>query len=464
MKLRPFITPVILILSMCNIVMSKPSPKGNTHIEDLTPQAEKYIKDYHNMAIQEMKRSMVPASITLAQGMLESGYGSSELATHANNHFGIKCHKGWTGETYICKSGENTNGYLEAKRSCFRSYSTVGESFQDHSDFLSSRSNYSFLFQSRTLDYKVWAKGLLKAGYATDPHYAEKLISTIEAYNLSDFDQLFNPEILLDLSFDEPDYFNDFNVLKDKITNLETYLHKSELFKDELKEQLSDKQKTLSEMKLQNIELKKELGARIDLLYSSLKDQNKLIESIQGRLERTESIQKNILKSDPLIGFFNTDGTKKESTGIFPPKKLDSDRIFYQKGRKATLTTKERNLFEISVAYGIDYKDLLRFNDLSEGEEIAEGYYIFLEPKANQVKNHEIHQLKKGETMHSISQLYSIKISKLYQRNHLSKGEEPIIGEHIFLNKNNSKRPQVSNNQTVFNNDSKFDGGGANHR
>jgi hypothetical protein len=462
--MRPFVTPAILILFSGNMVMSNPVPNGPTHIEDFTPQAEKYIKDYHNMAIQEMKRSMVPASITLAQGMLESGYGSSELANYANNHFGIKCHKGWTGETYICKSGENTNGYLEAKKSCFRSYSTVGESFQDHSDFLSSRSNYSFLFQSRTLDYKVWAKGLLKAGYATDPHYAEKIISTIEAYNLSDFDQLFNPEILLDINFDEPDYFNDFNTLKDKITNLETYLHKSELYKDELKEQLSDKQKTLSELKLQHIELKKELDARIDLLYNSLNNQNKLIESIQGKLERTESIQKNILRSDPLIGYFNTDGTKKESTDIFPPQKLDSDRIFYQKGRKATITTKERNLFEISEAYGIDFKDLLKFNDLTEGNEIAEGYYIFLEPKANQVKNHEMHQMKKGETMHSISQLYSIKISKLYQRNHLTKDEEPKIGEFIFLNKSNSKRPQVLNKQTEFNNDSKFDGGGANHR
>jgi flagellum-specific peptidoglycan hydrolase FlgJ len=135
MKLRPFVTPAILILFTGNMVMSKPSPKGPTHKEEFTPQAEKYIKDYHSMAIQEMKRSMVPASITLAQGMLESGYGSSELANYANNHFGIKCHKGWTGETYTCKSGENTNGYIEAKKSCFRSYSTVGESFKDHSDF-----------------------------------------------------------------------------------------------------------------------------------------------------------------------------------------------------------------------------------------------------------------------------------------------------------------------------------------
>ena len=147
---------------------------------------EKYIETYSGIAIEEMLRTGVPASITLAQGLLESGAGLSSLAVEGNNHFGIKCHKGWTGKTM----------YMDDDRrgECFRVYDSVEESFRDHSDFLRYRDRYKFLFDLDRTDYKGWANGLKKAGYATDPKYAGKLIKYIEDYNLSRFDILTTQE------------------------------------------------------------------------------------------------------------------------------------------------------------------------------------------------------------------------------------------------------------------------------
>lgn len=142
---------------------------------------EKYISQYAELAVKEMYRSGVPASITLAQGLLESGNGKSTLAVKGNNHFGIKCHKGWTG-----KSMRHDD---DKKNECFRVYDSPEESFRDHSDFLRYRDRYSFLFDFRITDYKSWAHGLKKAGYATDPSYPQKLIRIIEEYDLHKYDR-----------------------------------------------------------------------------------------------------------------------------------------------------------------------------------------------------------------------------------------------------------------------------------
>lgn len=141
---------------------------------------EKYIATYCDLAVQEMYRSGVPASITLAQGMLESGNGRSQLAVKANNHFGIKCHNGWTGGRVYYDD--------DAKGECFRQYTHAYQSYRDHSDFLRYRDRYKFLFDLKPTDYKGWAYGLKKAGYATDPGYATKLIKLIEEYRLYEYD------------------------------------------------------------------------------------------------------------------------------------------------------------------------------------------------------------------------------------------------------------------------------------
>lgn len=141
---------------------------------------QKYIETYADVAVQEMYRSGVPASITLAQGMLESGNGRSTLAVKANNHFGIKCHNGWKGGRVYHDD--------DAKGECFRKYDHAYESYRDHSDFLRYRDRYKFLFDLKSTDYKGWAYGLKKAGYATDPGYATKLIKLIEEYKLYEYD------------------------------------------------------------------------------------------------------------------------------------------------------------------------------------------------------------------------------------------------------------------------------------
>jgi LysM repeat protein len=141
---------------------------------------EEYIKTYKDIAIEKMINYRIPASITLAQGILESGSGNSRLAQKANNHFGIKCHKGWTGKTFYMDDDE--------KNECFRKYKKAEDSYRDHSLFLTQRGRYSFLFDLKITDYKAWAKGLKKAGYATNPKYPEILISIIERYDLMKYD------------------------------------------------------------------------------------------------------------------------------------------------------------------------------------------------------------------------------------------------------------------------------------
>lgn len=150
-----------------------------------------YMDKYKDISIEEMNKTGIPASIKLAQGMLESNWGRSFLATEANNHFGIKCGSSWNGDTI----GREDDDYIGNKlvKSCFRSYSYVEESFYDHSRFIITGSRYQFLFDFPVTDYKSWAEGLSQAGYATDPQYAGKLIGIIEKYGLYEYDLYYSP-------------------------------------------------------------------------------------------------------------------------------------------------------------------------------------------------------------------------------------------------------------------------------
>lgn len=141
-----------------------------------------YIRTYAPIAVREMHLYKIPASITLAQGILESGSGRGQLARRSNNHFGIKCHRSWSGERVYHDDDE--------KGECFRKYQYVATSYKDHSLFLKNRKRYRFLFDYRVTDYKRWARGLKKAGYATDRKYPKKLIRIIEDYKLYEFDRI----------------------------------------------------------------------------------------------------------------------------------------------------------------------------------------------------------------------------------------------------------------------------------
>jgi LysM repeat protein len=170
---------LIVIIVSCLISCKTYRPLASAPSSDQSVQD--YINTYKDLAITEMNRTGIPASITLAQGIIESDCGHSSLAREANNHFGIKCHDDWRGATI--RHTDNS------RNECFRKYGKPQDSFYDHSDFLKTGSRYNFLFDLKSSDYKAWAHGLKKAGYATNPNYANMLIRTIEENNLWHFDQ-----------------------------------------------------------------------------------------------------------------------------------------------------------------------------------------------------------------------------------------------------------------------------------
>lgn len=190
MASRIFIYSFLVIITFSSCSHSRHVRKNNRKVERIAERkndgeyknysAEGYIKEYSEIAVREMKKYGIPASITLAQGMLESGNGNSSLARYANNHFGIKCTPDWDGRKYY-KDDDRRND-------CFRVYKDAEESFEDHSQFL-RRKRYAQLFELKSTDYKRWAKGLKKAGYATNPKYPRLLIDLIERYELNRFDE-----------------------------------------------------------------------------------------------------------------------------------------------------------------------------------------------------------------------------------------------------------------------------------
>lgn len=164
----------ILILIASSVAQTQPAKERYSR--------QDYISMYRGFAVKEMLISGVPASITLSQGILESGDGNSTLALKARNHFGIKCHTEWTGESFHMDD--------DHKGECFRVYNSVFDSYRDHSDFLNTRSRYANLFKLEKTDYKGWAKGLKDAGYATNPKYPELLVKIIEENSLHQYDLL----------------------------------------------------------------------------------------------------------------------------------------------------------------------------------------------------------------------------------------------------------------------------------
>lgn len=177
-----FVLNLTLLLYLYSCKTYKPLVTNQVPAKSVTD----YVNSFKDLAVTEMKRTGIPASITLAQGIIESDCGNSSLARMANNHFGIKCHNDWTGSTI--------RHHDNKRNECFRKYDKPSDSFYDHSDFLKSTSRYSFLFSYNSADYKAWARGLKKAGYATNPDYANMLIRTIEDNKLWYYDNEYKVE------------------------------------------------------------------------------------------------------------------------------------------------------------------------------------------------------------------------------------------------------------------------------
>ena len=288
---------------------------------------QEYIDRYKDWAIDEMKRSGIPASITLAQGILESNNGNSTLATKGNNHFGIKCHD-WKG-----KSLRHDD---DKRNECFRKYKTARDSYTDHTNFLMNGPRYSFLFELDQTDYKGWARGLKKAGYATSPTYASALIRIIEENELDQFDT-------------------------GKI-----------------------------------------------------------------RRRRTEDTER-VAEVEDIDGF---------EIEIDHRKILMRNRIDYiivKEGDTYQSLTRELEMMPYELA---------QYNEISRDSRLTKGQVLYLQPKRGKASvEFSYHTVEGVETMYEISQMYGIKLKKLYQLNLMNPGEEPGTGDEIHLRK--KKKPSL---------------------
>lgn len=275
-----------------------------------------YIDKYKGYAINDMKEYKIPASITLAQGILESAAGQSKLASKGNNHFGIKCGRNWKGKRSYHDD--------DAKGECFRNYSSAKHSYDDHSKFLANGQRYAFLFDLDINDYKGWARGLKKAGYATDPSYANRLISIIEEYELYKYDSG-------DIKADKK-----VRIRKSKSTKSTTPIQKHDVY-------------------LIN-----------DLAYIVARDGD--------------------------------------------------------------------TFWTLSQEFNISWKKLIKYNDLHVGYSLAPGDIVFLRTKRNKAaKNEKVYTVKEGDSMHSISQKYGIKMKRLYKMNKKPGDYVPEVGDPLRL-------------------------------
>jgi len=297
---------------------------------------KQYIDRFGDLAVTEMKRTGIPASITLAQGLLESDNGNSTLAVKGNNHFGIKCHNSWNGQKIYHDD--------DRRNECFRKYGTAWESYRDHSDFLSGSQRYASLFDLKTTDYKGWARGLKKAGYATNREYAELLIRIIEENNLQAYDR--------------------------------------------------------------GVVARKE----------------DTVEQVVVTENQTENEQVNANETVTDIDNFIVNINARTA--------LQINRIDY-------VVVKSGDTFVgLAEEFELMYWEIFKYNELTRDAKLVPGQILYLQPKRNKAEiGNDYHQVKEGETMHSISQIYGIKVARLYTMNLMEEGSEPATGEKLWLRK-----------------------------
>jgi len=322
---------LVLLLCLSSCKTYKPlisSSKPYLSVQD-------YVNSYKDIAVTEMKRTGIPASITLAQGIIESDCGHSTLAREANNHFGIKCHDDWTGPTI--RHNDNK------RNECFRKYSRVEESFYDHSDFLKSVSRYSFLFNFNSTDYKAWAHGLKKAGYATNPDYANMLIRTIEENNLWYFDRGYVAAIL-------PPQTND--TIKGPLTS-----HSADSIKKTFKSPGGNMAVLAHTPRIME-------NNRIQYIVVKDGDTREKLEN-EFQLLKWELPKYNELKNDFLL-------TPGQILYLQPKRdKAEPGKEYYN-------TMEGDTMYLISQRYGIKLKRLYEMNRMSDGTEPEAGKKIWL--------------------------------------------------------------------------------------
>jgi LysM repeat protein len=306
-----------------------------------------YIRMYKDLAIEEMKLYKVPASITLAQGILESDNGNSVLARNTNNHFGIKCKAEWTGQKYYHDDDE--------AQECFRKYPTVQDSYRDHSLFLKNRQHYAFLFTLDIKDYKGWARGLKQAGYATNPTYAEQLINLIETYNLAVYDQGGNVT--------REDQVRDSLLLVRMETNNSLY---KPVRKDSLKPVVHDDQEEFQEVVLTDGNRASSLNNGVHYILAKRNDTYEKIAEDLGLFPKD------------LYRYNDVEKDYKVSPGekvYIEPKKDEASTAFHTVADGETM-------FSIAQYYGIKLKSLYFKNRMKPGTEPEKGQRLWLQENA----------------------------------------------------------------------------------
>lgn len=337
-----------------------------------------YIEKYKDLAIRKMYEYKIPASITLAQGVFESACGTSRLATYGNNHFGIKCHKEWEGDTLLVDDDELAE--------CFRKYEKVEESYNDHSLFLTSRPRYSKLFTLDIMDYKAWAKELKAAGYATNPQYAERLISLIERFDIAKHDTTYLERL-------ESGYFT--RVQEEPVAEV---VKKEEVV-------IAEKQPEKPAEKPVEKPAKKSVFKR---------ETGKKETSIEGKkVEKSTEVSPSQAVMSQRI-YFKVD-PKKYKPVSYP----FSDRLVYENNKVYFVIAEEGETYR-SIAADVQLPEAtLRFyNDVDAGWEPQPGEVIYVDRKS---KSHpaEAHTVKSGETLRLISQQYGVRLDLILKYNKL---------------------------------------------
>jgi len=366
------ITLLLLVITMAS------AQQGHANRENNDEAIVSYIERYKDIAVNEMARTGIPASIKLAQAVLESNAGRSYLATQGNNHFGIKCGKYWQGRTVKREDDDYKNGKLI--KSCFRAFPSVAVSYKAHSEFLLDPRKdyrYGFLFDLPETDYHAWAYGLKKAGYATNPKYPTQLISIIERYFLNQYDELgliaaTNQEINKTVIASEPP----------KNTPPEsTYV---------------EPETTVNPEATVNIPAEKPVVVAAN-------------EPNPVPAKTTETFFAGEARSYQIRQFNNVDYVKTEQGD---------------------------QLSEIAMELGLNVQELIEYNEYSYGPDqpLPEDAHVYLEQKRSKFSgSRETYRASKGETALQISQKFGIRLKKLRKRNDWDDGYNPRGGELVYL-------------------------------
>lgn len=420
---------------------------------------EQYIEKYSALAIEEMYRSRIPASITLAQGILESGNGNSRLSTEANNHFGIKCKATWTGKTLYEDD--------DAPQECFRKYDAAIDSYRDHSDFLMNNKRYAFLFDLDSKDYKSWAYGLKKAGYATNPQYPELLITFIEKHKLHKYDEVkISEEEEKEKAEEKAEVIKTYG--KEFIINgVPAITAKANESFAQIA--LNYDIKVFQLYKYNDLQKDDECHEGDTIFLKSKKNKAEVETSIFGKGDNTHKISQRfaiklekilsrnnlVLNQQPAVGQIIYLNTKRTNAIIIADTAIQRDSVEIVKTQTAPNVIKVDTIILNETVYEDPKKNIETMFPVNE---TTLSYFDTLEEKKSELSF--FHTVQTGETLYSIAKKYNVKVDALQFLNAM-KNNNIEIGQRLIVNPNlpsaDTKEPQpvpgyhiVRHGETLF--------------